>query len=327
MAKKQDNGTGITLSDVLGAILKDVTESRHLSDKYSRDLSRNYEIDDILKTYPVPRTEIKELDIDLKFAFKEAVEVETEAEILRRRVLHLFLIYKSIISNKIIDIVKSSFIDKLKKLKEDNKKEKEEINQIIKKIESSEFYNQLSGYIFDILNWSLKFWTFEKKTIESRLKSFSEFSSPESDTEKPGEKELKFDVQKLIDHVLSLLINGYGLEWIGKDEKITDRTTDQRGKIYEPILGEDLFKGQFGYFNKEILNKLRYELWNIVQDMRNRFEHLNKELRQINAYIKIKSSELQELDNEKLCSVSIKTVIKNYLWTEVDENTNRLIPE
>ena len=74
MAKKQDNDKSITLRDALSAILKDVTESRHLSDNHSRDISRIYERDDILKTFPVPRTEISELEIELKFAFDDVVE-------------------------------------------------------------------------------------------------------------------------------------------------------------------------------------------------------------------------------------------------------------
>jgi hypothetical protein len=61
--------------------------------------------------------------------------------------------------------------------------------------------------------------------------------------------------------------------------------------------------------------------------MRNRFEYLNVELRQISAYVKVSASDLQALESEKLCSINVKTVIKNYLWAEVDEDTNRLIPE
>ncbi len=56
------------LSDVLGSILRDVAHARVVSDTFSRDISREYERDVILRLFPVPRVEIRDASIDLRFA-------------------------------------------------------------------------------------------------------------------------------------------------------------------------------------------------------------------------------------------------------------------
>ena len=56
------------LKDVVGAVLKDVAHSRVISDYFSAEVSGEYEKDPILSVFPVPRVEIKETSINLKFA-------------------------------------------------------------------------------------------------------------------------------------------------------------------------------------------------------------------------------------------------------------------
>lgn len=59
------------LHHVVGAILRDIAQSRVTSDLYSREVSRYYEEDSLLRLFPIPRTEIKEVEIDLSFGIKE----------------------------------------------------------------------------------------------------------------------------------------------------------------------------------------------------------------------------------------------------------------
>ena len=58
----------VDLSQVVGGILKDITQARFTSDAYSRNISRYYEQDPLLRRFPIPRAEIEEIDIDLKFS-------------------------------------------------------------------------------------------------------------------------------------------------------------------------------------------------------------------------------------------------------------------
>ena len=56
------------LNQVIGAILTEITKAQATSDAYSRDLKASYPDDPFFKFLSVPRTEIKDVMIDLKFA-------------------------------------------------------------------------------------------------------------------------------------------------------------------------------------------------------------------------------------------------------------------
>ncbi|NET76247.1 beta/gamma crystallin-related protein [Okeania sp. SIO1F9] len=56
------------LKHIIGEILSDISQARVISDNYSRDLRPLYKEDPFLKLLSVPRTDIKEATIDLKFA-------------------------------------------------------------------------------------------------------------------------------------------------------------------------------------------------------------------------------------------------------------------
>ena len=56
------------LKQIIGTILSDITKAQAISDTYSRDLKPSYKEDPFLKLLSVPRTDIKEVTIDLKFA-------------------------------------------------------------------------------------------------------------------------------------------------------------------------------------------------------------------------------------------------------------------
>jgi hypothetical protein len=56
------------LHHILGSLFSDIAQSVFTSDLYSRDISRYYEQDALLRHFPVPRTEIAELEVELKFA-------------------------------------------------------------------------------------------------------------------------------------------------------------------------------------------------------------------------------------------------------------------
>ena len=64
------------LKAVLGAILVDIAKARVASDICTRDVSLEYAKDPILSEFPVPRVEIKEASIELKFAINEVKKLE-----------------------------------------------------------------------------------------------------------------------------------------------------------------------------------------------------------------------------------------------------------
>jgi hypothetical protein len=66
------------LNTVLGAILRDVAQSRVVADLFSRNVSVEYQQDPILKDFPVPRVEIVQATLDLKFAVTEVADAEVD---------------------------------------------------------------------------------------------------------------------------------------------------------------------------------------------------------------------------------------------------------
>ncbi len=73
------------LHQIVGTILRDIAQSRVYSDIYSYEVSVHYEKDSLLRQFPVPRTEITELELDLKFAFSDRLgEAETDQDGIQR---------------------------------------------------------------------------------------------------------------------------------------------------------------------------------------------------------------------------------------------------
>jgi hypothetical protein len=55
------------LYQLVGTILRDVSQARFMSDLYSRQISNTYESDSLLRRFPVPRGEINEVEFQLPF--------------------------------------------------------------------------------------------------------------------------------------------------------------------------------------------------------------------------------------------------------------------
>jgi hypothetical protein len=72
------------LNDVLGAIVRDVAQARVIGDLFSRNVSLDYQQDELLRNFPVPRVEIKQASIDLRFAVNDVERKEVDPESIAR---------------------------------------------------------------------------------------------------------------------------------------------------------------------------------------------------------------------------------------------------
>ena len=68
------------LHQIFGAVLRDLAKARFSADLYSRSIARYYEANDLLRKFPVPRADIDEVDIDLKFSISEVSESDVNHE-------------------------------------------------------------------------------------------------------------------------------------------------------------------------------------------------------------------------------------------------------
>jgi hypothetical protein len=72
------------LNDVLGAILRDVAQARVTSDLFSRSVSFEYRDDEVLRGFPVPRVEVVQASLELKFAVNDVERTEVDREAFLR---------------------------------------------------------------------------------------------------------------------------------------------------------------------------------------------------------------------------------------------------
>lgn len=68
------------LQQIVGAILRDLAKARFGADLYSRSIARYYENDYLLRKFPVPRADVDEVEIDLKFSIAEVLGSEVNNE-------------------------------------------------------------------------------------------------------------------------------------------------------------------------------------------------------------------------------------------------------
>ena len=68
------------LQQIIGAILRDISKARFSSDIYARDVARCYEQDPLLRRFPSPRSEIEEVELDLKFSISGVAFEPSQSE-------------------------------------------------------------------------------------------------------------------------------------------------------------------------------------------------------------------------------------------------------
>ena len=71
-----------TLGEVVGALLRDVVHARSSADRFSAALSQQYLKDDILSNFPVPRIDINEITLNLRFAIVDVGKDLKHAEVI-----------------------------------------------------------------------------------------------------------------------------------------------------------------------------------------------------------------------------------------------------
>lgn len=103
------------LHDVVGAILRDIAQARVTSDLYSREVSRYYEEDSLLRMFPIPRTEIKEVEIDLSFGIADVRKDVTREEDKQVYISRTIQRYSDKLTEQIFESIKGSSQSKIGK--------------------------------------------------------------------------------------------------------------------------------------------------------------------------------------------------------------------
>lgn len=93
------------IKDVIGAILSDLASARNISDLHSRRLVNYYRQDSLLRYFPVPRAEIKSVNIEMKFAVKLVEEDSTRTSTKKGKINNVIEKYTFELVNQISDVI------------------------------------------------------------------------------------------------------------------------------------------------------------------------------------------------------------------------------
>lgn len=96
------------LHTIIGAILRDIAQARVTSDIYSREISQYYEKDSLLRLFPVPRSEIREVDFDLKFIMSNIGVDPDRKDIRSAKIAVIFEQYSENIAHDIFENLRGS---------------------------------------------------------------------------------------------------------------------------------------------------------------------------------------------------------------------------
>ena len=96
------------LHHLIGAILRDIAQGRVTSDLYSREVSRYYEQDSLLRLFPIPRTEIKEVEINLKFGISEIAIDPDRIEDRGAKLSGIFERYSEVFTDAVFNTVEAT---------------------------------------------------------------------------------------------------------------------------------------------------------------------------------------------------------------------------
>jgi hypothetical protein len=142
------------LNQLIGAILRDVSQARFLSDLYSRQISFTYENDSLLRRFPVPRAEIDEVEFNLPFMVTEVKVDEHRHQSRNAAVGRLFDDYSLRIVRAGLLPVQQAFENATKGLTsaDADKPKKAVADRFQNKILSDEFRVTLHGRLLRYLN-------------------------------------------------------------------------------------------------------------------------------------------------------------------------------
>jgi hypothetical protein len=176
------------LYQIIGSVLRDVAQARYMSDRYSRQISYQYEKDSLLRTFPVPRVEVDEVEFDLHFGIT-SVSVDPKRKTSENAAIAaVFDGYSISITRAGMAPIRQAVARHVAET--GDKAESAAANQLDKTFLSDENREKLRGRLLRFFNESVGRWFDEKgvfqeatakQDIEDRLVKFRESLAKDKD--------------------------------------------------------------------------------------------------------------------------------------------------
>ena len=268
------------LHQVIGSILRDISQARISSDIYSRNLSKYYEQDPMLRRFPSPRTEIDEVEIDLKFVVAGMQHDPSQDESRETMAADVFVKISDRISHAFFDAVIVAIDALVSELKIQPIDE-----ATMRKIRGTEYRIYLQQ---DLLHYFQRQKGRLKKKLSSGLVA----------------QELKARVfDRRFDKLDSELLSEREQAWA--KSILFQESTAEREEL--DTIKKAVFKNAFDETLKGLLESMRRPLdyvWADDGDQR--------------VSVEVTADQLREAPESLISTIKIKASIQNYLWTKVE---------
>jgi hypothetical protein len=323
------------------------------SDAYSRDISRYYEQDPLLRGFSVPRADIESVELDLKFAFKSAKLTEARDMDTEDRIRSLIDEYKLRTGKRAVDLLIAELLSLQEEaqavaIAAEQRAEGEAAGAAIAnaqteaKVDSKEGKSQKK---LELLLYELQ----ELKEAIAAEKS----QKTAVDVDATGEVPLKALWQNVM---VMLEDNGVkqAKDVIGKilgqlaknleSDKKQQVNTEQLAVSLNRWLEEKLLKNaevdaflkRLGVERKEVADEyqavMRPELTSMVSRFIEGMKMLMEEDDDCEVEVLFTAEQLATVPESSISSIKLRTALRNYRWNEVqdeekDEVVRQLLPE
>ncbi len=290
------------LNAIVGTILRELAQARYMSDTYSRHLSKIYERDSMLRMFPVPRAEINEIDLSLKFAIANIEEVEQKpADLLNR----LFANHVETITEDVLQAMAGS-----ERLLNYFPQWQSFSQTLIKQ----GLADDIQSALLDALDNNIP------KFLEEG--TFMQEDNADNSTAKTSAKS-----------TVAVKITGLQIEYDLLYSVISDTIYDSifekptvKAKLLELESADEDAPSVMGSLKSTISANIRDRVYLLQNAL------LELDLESMFALDVITASdELANFPESTLTSITIKTKVRNYLWTQIDEqggkSVRKLSPE
>jgi len=257
------------LYQVVGTILRDIAQARAISDLYSRDISRFYEADPVLRRFPVPRAEISEASFSIPFLIDE-VKVDTHRRNARNaRLSQVFENYGGNVVRVALKALRTR-TDDLKHRPGLSPEQVAALDRFEARFLAEDYRNLL----------------------RSRLVRYFEENRDEL-----LDKDDRFNEQMAVGQ-----IRGFIEGLVGREPDLK-RALDQFQADVQPV-------------EQEILAAVQSELNSMQQDITDAIERAQD----FTVSVEINPEKIQAASGA-VCSITVKSTIRNYTWSKVDDDT------
>lgn len=241
------------LHQIVGGLLRDIAKARFGSDLYSRSIARYYEARSLLRQFPVPRTEIDEVELELKFAI-DGISVEPVQNETREATLAIILERETeAIAQKVMDAIRET----AHKLIVEHKRQIGLAGLMVKLRQ-----HILSSFLANSDTWINSEGTLDLKAAVSGLK-------------------------QAVESLLELVFPDEKKAFYGQLDELFE--SDSRNSIFAQLYD---------------LNKKVAEIWH--EESQSRIE------------IEVDRERLTKMTSDMICSIKIKSHVRNYVWMDVE---------